>query len=174
MKNVQCFRCHIPTTNSERIVKTVDFFLKHVKLPSTSSRNSATKAARDLIYAITDPTHSSQTLQIGDETVHVLERLATIFATNLKPTIAIVPIQPRVDHIPILQAPAKQTTSIISPQPMVDLPKILQEPPPKPITKSSIRNILIPNNKVGILPPPNYLERIFHHAFTMHQNTIQK
>ena len=107
MKNVQCFRCHIPTTNSERIVKTVDFFLKHVKLPSTSSRNSATKAARDLIYAITDPTHSSQTLQIGDETVHVLERLATIFATNLKPTTAIVTAQPRVDHTTILQAPTK-------------------------------------------------------------------
>ena len=132
----------------------MDFPPKHVKLPSTSSRDAATKAARDLIYAIKNTTSSSSILQLGDETIRALERLAAIFATNLKPTTAIVPAQPSVDHSTILQAPTKQTTSIIPAQPRVNLPKILQESPPKPIPKSSIRDIFIPENKVEIPPPP--------------------
>ena len=107
MKHYRCFRYYIPTTNSERITETVEFPPKHVKLPSTSSRDAATKGARNLIYAIKNPTPSSPTLQFGDETIRALKRLATIFATNLKPTTAIVPAQPRVDHTTILQAPTK-------------------------------------------------------------------
>ena len=130
MKHYRCFRCYIPTTNSERIAETVDFFPKDVKLPSTSSRDAATKAARDLIYAINNPTPSSPTLQLGDETIHALERLGEIFSTNLKPTTAIVPAQPRVETTTIVQAATKQNTSIIPAQPRVNLPKILQIPPP--------------------------------------------
>ena len=62
MKHYQCFRWYIPTTNTERIAETVDFFPKHVKLHSTSSRYAATKVAQDLIYAIKHPTLSSITL----------------------------------------------------------------------------------------------------------------
>ena len=85
MKHYQCFQCYIPTTNTERIAETVDFFPKHVKLHSISLRYAATKVAQDLIHAIKHPTPSSITLQFGDETIRALERLAAIFATNLKP-----------------------------------------------------------------------------------------
>ena len=75
----------------------MEFLSKYVKLPSTSSRDVATKAAKDLIHAIRKPTPSYPILQLGDETIRALERLAAIFTTNLKPTTAVVPTQPRVD-----------------------------------------------------------------------------
>ena len=97
IEHYRCFRCYIQTTNTEIIAETVEFPSKHVKLPSTSSRDIATKAAKDLIHAIKKPTPSSPILQLGDETIRALERLAAIFTTNLKPTTAVVPTQPRVD-----------------------------------------------------------------------------
>lgn len=75
----------------------MEFPSKHVKLPSTPSRDVATKTSKDLIHAIKNPTPSSPILQLGDETIRALERLAAIFTTNLKPTTAVVPTQPRVD-----------------------------------------------------------------------------
>jgi len=144
MKHYRCFRCYIPTTNSERIAETVDFFPKHVKLPSTSSRDAATKAAKDLIYAIKNPTPSSPTLQLGDETIRALERLAEIFFKNLKPTTAIVPAQPRVETTTIVQAAPNQNTSITPAQPRVNIPQILAIPPPPKLPKPNIPPLLQP------------------------------
>ena len=97
IKHYRYFRCYIQTTNTEIIAETVEFPSKHVKLPSTPSRDVATKTSKDLIHAIKNPTPSSPILQLGDETIRALERLAAIFTTNLKPTTAVVPTQPRVD-----------------------------------------------------------------------------
>ena len=43
---------YIPTTGSERIAETVEFFSKHVKTPSTSSQDAAISAANDLLHAL--------------------------------------------------------------------------------------------------------------------------
>ena len=107
MKHYRCLRCYILTSNSEVIAETVDCFPKDVKLSSTYSRDSTTKAARDLIHAIKHPTSSSPTLQLGDETIRALERLATIFAMNLKAIASLVPAHSRIDHTTILHAPTK-------------------------------------------------------------------
>ena len=77
------FRCYIPTTGSERIAETVQFPPKHTKVPSTTSQDAAISAAHDLLYALKNPAPSSPTLQLGDEKLRALEKLAEIFNNNI-------------------------------------------------------------------------------------------
>jgi len=45
-------RCYISSTNGKIIAKTVELLPQVVKIPSMSSRNAATEASSDLIFAL--------------------------------------------------------------------------------------------------------------------------
>ena len=83
MEHYRDFRCYIPTTGSERIAETLDFFPKHAQVPSTSSQDAAISAANDLLYALKNLAPFSPTLQLGDEKLRALEKLAEIFNNNI-------------------------------------------------------------------------------------------
>ena len=87
----------------------------------------------------------SPTLQLGDETIHTLELLATIFPTNLKPNTAIIPTQQRANLVKILQEPPIVPKSIPT----------RKKSTPTPLKKSSLVENLIPETIMEITPPPN-------------------
>ena len=72
-----------------------------MKVPSTSSQDAAISAANDLLYALKNPAPSSSTLQLGDEKIIALQKLAEIFHNNVKCSIITTHLQPRVDTVGI-------------------------------------------------------------------------
>ena len=55
-----------------------------MKVPSTSSQDAAISTAHDLLYALKNSAPSSPILQLGDEKIRALEKLAAIFYNNIK------------------------------------------------------------------------------------------
>ena len=79
MKHYRCYRVWIWETAAERIAETVVWMPSKVKMPTASSTDAATAAARDLIHALRNPSPSSPLAPTSDSQVAALKQLAEIF-----------------------------------------------------------------------------------------------
>jgi hypothetical protein len=79
LEHYRCYTVYIIKTRSERVVETVDFVATEVPLPSPSSRELATQAAKQLTHALLNLKRAGPFFQVGDEQMLALKRLAAIF-----------------------------------------------------------------------------------------------
>ncbi len=118
----RCYRVYIPSTRSERIADTVEFFPTKVTMPKTSSADRATFAALALVEALQHPAPAAPFASFGEAQIAALRQLATIFLTA-------APKAPLPE-----MAPKQAPTASTPPPPRVTVPpnKTLPAPPPHP------------------------------------------
>jgi hypothetical protein len=82
-------------TRGERVVETVDFIPKKIKLPFPSAQDLATKAAAELTHALLQPHPAGHFFKVGDEQTISLKSLAGIFegATRKNSRVVIPPTE---------------------------------------------------------------------------------
>ena len=80
MNHYRCYRVWITETSAERVSETVVWLPSKVKMPTASSADAATAAARDLIQALRNPAPTSPLSPTSDSQLAALQQLADIFA----------------------------------------------------------------------------------------------
>jgi hypothetical protein len=82
LEHYRCYTAYINKTRGERVVETVDFFPKKIKLPFLSTQELATKSAKELTHALFYPQPAGPFFKVGDEQKLALKRLADKGATR--------------------------------------------------------------------------------------------
>ena len=141
MQHYRCYKIYVPSTSSERIADTVEFFPTRLKMPASSALDKATQAVEDLLTTLRNPEPSSPFFEFGNEQRNALNKLANLFKVSL-PTVSptadtsTTPPRPlpRVPLAPSLQHPASlprvQRTQLQSD--LQSLPSVEQHEPTQP------------------------------------------
>ena len=62
----RCYKIFVPSTSSDRIVDTLQFFPSRFRMPESSALEKATQAAQDLIHTLNHPEPASPFFEFGD------------------------------------------------------------------------------------------------------------
>jgi hypothetical protein len=136
LEHYPCYTENITKTRAERVVETVDFFTKKIKLPFPSAQDLATKAAAELTHALLHPQPAGPFCKVGDEQTLALKCLANIFdGTKRQTSRDVIPPTERVENV---AHPRVQNT--VSP-PRVENTTAQQRP-----TQQAISSHLTPNS----------------------------
>jgi hypothetical protein len=136
-------RPRIPTTASERIVDTLEYFPHNCPMPQLSSTDRLLMAAQDMTDAFQNPHPDVPFAIVGDDTIAALADLAAIFKLKLQPTPSHAPhasptkVVQLPSHIPSPMPATRQTisqTKILTP----DIPNVPL--PPRVVTPITLRH----------------------------------
>jgi hypothetical protein len=83
MHHYRCQNVYISTTASDPIVYTLEFFPHNYQMPQLSSTDRLLMAAKDMMKAFQNPHPDIPFTSVGDDTIHALADLATIFKLKL-------------------------------------------------------------------------------------------
>jgi hypothetical protein len=86
MHHYQCQNVYIPSTASERIVDTLEFFPHNYQMPQLSSTDRLIMAAKDMTDALQNTHPEVPFARVGDDTISTLAELAAIFKLKLRQT----------------------------------------------------------------------------------------
>jgi hypothetical protein len=84
MHHYRCQNVYIPTTASERIVDTLEFFPHNYQMPQLSSTDRLLMAAKDMTDALQNPHPDVPFASVGDVTIEDLTNLAALFKLKLQ------------------------------------------------------------------------------------------
>ena len=119
LQHYRCYKVYVPTTASERIADTLEFFPARFRMPASSSLDKATQAAQDLIDILKSPQPSTPFLDFGDEQFNALQKLADLFKCSLNSPNKLPrvhpPLLPRVNPPSFPRVTAKASPNIITP-----------------------------------------------------------
>ena len=119
LQHYRCYKVYVPTTASERIADTLEFFPARFRMPASSSLDKATQAAQDLIDILKSPQPSTPFLDFGDEQFNALQKLADLFKCSLNPPNKLPrvhpPLLPRVNPPSFPRVTAEASPNIITP-----------------------------------------------------------
>jgi hypothetical protein len=110
MHHYRCQNVYIPTTASERIVDTLEFFPHNYQMPQLSSIDRLLMAAKDMTDVLQNPHPEVPFASVGDDTTAALADLAAIFKLKLQqaPSPATQASPPKVVARPSLIQPPNQ------------------------------------------------------------------
>jgi hypothetical protein len=95
MHNYRFQNVYIPSTASERIVDTSEFFPHNSPMPQISSTYRLLMAAHDMTDAVRHPNTDVPFSTIGDDTITALTKLAAIFKNKYnKPSAPVIIYSP--------------------------------------------------------------------------------
>ena len=138
-EHYRCHRCYVPSTRSERIVKTVEFFPHDCACPYSSARDDATHAATSLAEALKGHQSDCPYEAPGDAQLKAIQKLSEIFSQLTAPH----KTQPSANQSPRVEIP--------TPAPIVPLPRVIATPTPT----SSPPPPRVPNLNTPHLIPPD-------------------
>ena len=98
LQHYRCHKVYIPSTRSERIAKTVDFFPHNCARPFASPQDNATRAADALAHALKGAQSSAPYQLPGDDQLKAIVQLSHIFSqlVNKQSTTPTHPAKARV------------------------------------------------------------------------------
>lgn len=113
---------YVPSSSSEQIADTLEFFPIRFRMPASSALDKATQAANDLVATLSEPSPASPFFAFGDEQQNALRKLANIFKVSLNPASSL----PRVpDPTPLnMPSPSLPRVDTASPSPTVVSPPL--------------------------------------------------
>ena len=79
LDHYRCYRCYVPKTRAERVVRTVKFMPTTFNMPQLSSKDAAIDAALQLTKALENPHPASVLIPPSLEQAEALRKLASIF-----------------------------------------------------------------------------------------------
>jgi hypothetical protein len=84
MHHYRCQNVYIPTTASEHIVDTLEFFPHNYQMPQLSSTDRLLMEAKDITDALRNPHPEVPFASVGDDTIAAPMDLAAIFKLKLR------------------------------------------------------------------------------------------
>ena len=145
-EHYRCHRCYVPTSRSERVAKTVEFFPHQCAVPYASAREDATHAAKSLADALNGYQSNCPYEAPGDAQMKAIKELSDIFTQlTTRPTqLKDVATQPRV---PIAHPPPQ-------PQQNASLPRVAMPPStPHQLTPHAPPPRVGPPHGPHVIPP---------------------
>jgi hypothetical protein len=151
MHHYRCQNVYISTTDSERIMDTLEYFPHNYQMPQLSSTDRLLMAAKDMTDALRNPHPDVPFANVGDDTIAALADLAEIFKLKLQQALS-----PATEASPpkVVQRPSHIPSST----------QILNSPMPnsrKTRSQTTIHTQDIPN---GPLPPRVVTSRTLGHS----------
>ena len=111
MDSYCCYEIWATETRAPRIVDTVEWFPKHVTMPTASSTDLVLAAAHDLTQALLNPTANSPLAPLTDSEVHQLQVLDQVLLNRVpKEHKATVPLVNQVPTEPTATTPPVEPT----------------------------------------------------------------
>jgi hypothetical protein len=147
----RCYQVYVTSTNSLRIVDTLELFPQHVKMPQLSTAYRTIQAARELTHALCNPASAAPFAQIGYEQHEELAKLATIFEeiTDPDPVHYLVQDEPQLAH----------SSKVPSPDPM-KAPEPVPSPRVEALGPASSMRVSVPSTRVPTPLSSPYAHRI--------------
>ena len=81
LEHYRCHRAYVPSTRSERVVKSVEFFPHNCAVPISDPRTDATHAAHALAEALKGHQSNTPYQAPGDDQLKAIHQLSEIFTT---------------------------------------------------------------------------------------------
>jgi hypothetical protein len=110
MHHYRCQNVYISSTDSERIVDTLEFLPHNSPMPQLSSTDILLMTANDMANALKHPHPEFPFPQVGDDTITALAQLATIFKNKFQK-----PSAPELIEAPLKDAENKQPAALAHP-----------------------------------------------------------
>lgn len=119
MDSYRCYKVWCKQTRAVRTMDTVEWFPRHVPMPTPSSTDRVIIAAQDLAKALQNPCPNSPLMPLTDHELHQLDTLQQVLTNRTTE-----PTPPLPQHVPTKPQPTKKVA--FSPEPPTVIPKLSQ------------------------------------------------